>query len=55
MVHRFYATPETAHKLTKESKRNHFYFRTLTRTDDIDSVYCETTDLGLDYINEYEQ
>lgn len=52
MVHRFYAKPETAHMLTKESKKNHFYFRTLTRTDNTESVYCETTDPGLEYIND---
>ena len=38
--------------LTKTSKKEKFYFRTLTRTDHIDKVECETTEPGLKYINE---
>ena len=52
MVHRFTTTAETAHMLTKTSKKENFYFRTLTRTDHIDKVECETTEPGFKYINE---
>lgn len=51
MVHRFTTTPETAHMLTKTSKKERFYFRTLTRTDKIEKVECETTEPGFEYIN----
>lgn len=50
MVHRFYTTPDTAHQLTKLKKRHGFYFRTLTRTDNIGQVYCEVTDPGHQFI-----
>lgn len=52
MVHRFYTTPETARELTALKKKNGFYFRTLTRTDNIDRVYCEVTDPGYQFIKE---
>lgn len=52
MVHRFYTTPETARELTTLKKKNGFYFRTLTRTDNIDRVYCEVTDPGYQFIKE---
>ena len=44
MTKRFYCTPETAHRLTKLCKkmRGAFYFRTLTRTDNVYSVLCES-------------
>ena len=38
--------------LTKTSKKEKFYFRTLTRTDNTDNVLCETTEPGFKYINE---
>ena len=37
--------------LTKTSKKERFYFRTLTRTDKIEKVECETTEPGFEYIN----
>lgn len=37
--------------LTKTSKKERFYFRTLTRTDKIEEVECETTEPGFEYIN----
>ena len=52
MTHRFTTTPETAHMLTKTSKKEKFYFRTLTCTDRTDTVTCETTEPGLEYIKE---
>lgn len=52
MVHRFTTTPETARALTKTSKKEKFYFRTLTHTDNTDSVECETTEPGYKYITE---
>ena len=51
MVHRFTTTPETAHMLTKQSKKENFYFKTLTRTDNTVHVACETTEPGIEYIN----
>ncbi len=51
MRHRFYTTPETAHELTAKKKQG-FYFRTLTRTDRGDRVYCETTEPGYHFIIE---
>lgn len=51
MVHRFTTTPETAHMLTKAGKKEKFYFKTLTRTDNTDHVECETTEPGFEYIN----
>lgn len=52
MIHRFKTTSEMAHKLTKESKKHGFYFKTLTRTTKIEEVVCETTEPGYDYIQE---
>ena len=52
MVHRFFTTPETARELTALKKKNGFYFRTLTRTDNIDRVHCEVTDPGYQFIKE---
>lgn len=52
MVHRFTTTPETVHMLTKTSKKEKFYFRTLTRTDNTELVTCETTAPGYNYIND---
>ncbi len=37
--------------LTKASKKEKFYFKTLTRTDNTDHVECETTEPGFEYIN----
>jgi hypothetical protein len=51
MVHRFTTTPETAHLLTKESKKHKFFFRILTRTSHTDKVFCEVTKSGFEYIN----
>lgn len=51
MKHEFKCTPEVAHSLTKASKKEGFYFRTLTRTDHTDIVTCETTEPGWKYIN----
>lgn len=53
MRHRFYTTPETAHELTAQKKKHGFYFRTLTRTDRSNSVYCETTEPGYQFIIEH--
>lgn len=50
MVHRFRTTSEVAHRLTKESKKQGFYFKTLTRTTKIEEVVCETTEPGYEYI-----
>ena len=47
---RFYTNPDTAHMLTKASKKNGFYFRTLSRTDHVDSVPCEVTEPGHQYM-----
>lgn len=52
MVHRFFTTPETARELTALKKKNGFYFRTLSRTDNIDRVHCEVTDPGYQFIKE---
>lgn len=52
MIHRFKTTSETAHRLTKESKKQGFYFKTLTRTTKIEEVVCETTEPGYEYIQE---
>ena len=46
---RFYTNSENAHNLTKVSKKNKFYFRTLTRSN-IEQVYCETDEAGMEYI-----
>lgn len=46
MIHRFLTTAETAHTLTTMGKREHFYFRPLTQTDQAGLVCCETTDRG---------
>ena len=53
MKHRFYTTPDTAHELTALKKKHGFYFRTLTRTDHIDRVECETTDPGKEFITQH--
>lgn len=50
MKHRFHCTPEVAHSMTKAKKKEKFYFRTLTRTDHIETVLCETSDAGWEYI-----
>lgn len=50
MAHYFKTNPATAHKLTKESKKNKFYFRTLTRTDNTDIVECEINEKGYEFI-----
>lgn len=47
---RFYTNPETAHMLTKKSKKNGFYFRTLSRTDNVEMVPCEVTEQGYQYM-----
>lgn len=52
MVHYFHTTPEQAHELTKLSKKNGFYFKTLAYTDKIESVPCEVTEKGYDFIKE---
>lgn len=52
MVHRFFTTPETARELTALKKKNGFYFRTLSRTDNIDRVHCEVTGPGYQFIKE---
>lgn len=52
MKHEFETTPSIAHRLTKEMKKNGFYYRTLTRTDHNEFVICETTDPGMQYIEE---
>lgn len=54
MVHRFTTTAEVAHKLTKQSKKQGFYFRTLSRTDNTDVVSCEVTEHGYEYIQQNE-
>ena len=51
MVYRFYTSPLFARKLTKESRKRNFYFRTLTRTDTKSEVYCEITEKGKNLIN----
>lgn len=50
MVHYFSTTPEQAHKLTKVSKKEDFYFKTLAHTDKTDMVPCEVTERGYEYI-----
>ena len=52
MVHKFTTNPETAHQLTKLSKKHGFYFKSLTRTTNIDKVVCEVTETGYDFIND---
>lgn len=52
MVHKFTANPETAHQLTKLSKKHGFYFKSLTRTTNIEKVVCEVTATGYDFIND---
>lgn len=52
MVHKFTTNPETAHQLTKLSKKHDFYFKSLTRTTNIEKVVCEVTEIGYDFINE---
>lgn len=42
MVRHVYLTAEHAHMLTKDSKKNGYYFRTLSRTDTGSLVHCET-------------
>jgi len=49
---RFYTTSETAHLLTKTSKKTGFYFRTLNRTDEGSRVYCEASAPMMGYITE---
>ena len=50
MKYNFIADRETARMLTKESKKNGFYFRTLSRTDNVDRVPCEVTEPGHQYM-----
>ena len=52
MTTRFYCSPEVAHQLTAAKKKHGFYFRTLNATDKPGDVYCETTDPGMNYIDE---
>lgn len=52
MVHKFTTNPETAHQLTKLSKKEGFYFKSLTRTTNIEKVVCEVTETGYDFIND---
>ena len=47
---KFYTDPNTAHSLTAIKKKQGFFFRTLTRTDHIERVYCETDEKGRKYI-----
>ena len=51
MKHYFTTTAEQAHELTKLSKKDGFYFKTLSRTDKGIPVSCEVTERGYDYIN----
>ena len=46
MIHRFLTIAETAHILTKMSKKENFYLRTQTRTDGAGLVCAETSDKG---------
>lgn len=48
---RFYTNSQNANNLTKVSKKNKFYFRTLTRSN-IERVYCETNEIGMQYIED---
>lgn len=50
MIRRFTLTPEVARRLTAVSKKEGFYFRTLTRTDKGIPVHCEASDYGFDFI-----
>lgn len=50
MVFRFKTDPDTAHRLTALNKKHGFYFRTLTRTDHTDTVTCEVTQPGYEFI-----
>ena len=51
MKHYFTTTAEKAHELTKLSKKEGFYFKTLAPTDRVIPVPCEVTEKGYDYIN----
>ncbi len=50
MVHRFVTSAAQARSLTKLSKKEKFYFRTLVRTDHDIEVECEVTEKGYFYI-----
>lgn len=50
MANRFFADPATAHELTALKRKHNFFFRTLTRTDNIARVYCETSNPGREFI-----
>ena len=50
MVHRFVTSAAQARALTKLSKKEKFYFRTLVRTDHNVEVECEVTEKGYFFI-----
>lgn len=54
MTHYFYCTPENARRLTALRKKfkKAFYFRTLTRTNDVEEVFCESN-LNTEVLNHY--
>lgn len=51
MIHHIKVTPEVAHLLTKISKKQKWYFRTLTRTDHTEEVEAEIQEKGVEYLN----
>lgn len=48
MIKEIKITPEVAHNLSKLCKRERFYFRTLTRTDNTEYVVASIDERGLD-------
>lgn len=54
MKHYFYCTPENARRLKALRKqfKNSFEFSTLTRTNDVEEVFCESN-LSTEILNHY--